>query len=147
MIRVLFLDIDGVVLSGQELWRTRNNRYLPPEKIALVKEICDRAGAVVVVSSTWRYSDDTASQLRHAGLTLHGDWRTPTALMKGALLIADRRGKEIQDWLDEHPEVSSYVILDDDSDMLPHQLPRFIRTEFETGLQPQQVNEAVSAFQ
>lgn len=34
--RVLFLDIDGVVLHGEGLWSGNGNRYLPPEKVALV---------------------------------------------------------------------------------------------------------------
>lgn len=135
MTRVLFLDLDGVVLSGNELWRTGNHRYLPPEKIALVKQVCDRTGAVVVVSSTWRNSDDTADQLRHAGLCLHADWRTPlNARHIGSIIIGRRRGAEIQDWLDAHPEVSSYAIVDDDNDMLEHQLSRFVKTPFVDGM-------------
>ena len=68
---VLFLDIDGVVLSGRELWASGNNRYLPPEKIALVREVCDRTSCKIVVSSTWRISDETRPMLQHAGLPLH----------------------------------------------------------------------------
>jgi hypothetical protein len=35
------------------------------------------------------------------------------------------RGQEIQEWLDKHPEVEDYAILDDDSDMLPEQFCKF----------------------
>lgn len=146
MNRVLFLDIDGVVLSGRELWRTHNNRYLPPEKIALVKEVCDRTGAIVVVSSTWRYSDETKDALAFAGLHLHSDWRTPTALMRGSLFIADRRGAEIQQWLNRHPEVDGYAIVDDDGDMLPHQLSRFVQTPFEDGIDRPHVEALVTCL-
>jgi hypothetical protein len=38
------------------------------------------------------------------------------------------RGHEVQYWLDEHPEVERYVILDDDNDFLPHQRGNFVRT-------------------
>jgi hypothetical protein len=38
------------------------------------------------------------------------------------------RGVEIQQWLDEHPDVTNYVILDDDSDMLEHQMKNFVVT-------------------
>lgn len=134
-IAVLFLDMDGVVLSGRELWRTGNNRYIPPEKIALVKEVCDQSGAVVVVSSTWRYSDETAGLLRFHGIQLHPDWRTDFGRqMAGSLIIGATRGSEISKWLVRHPEVTRYAIVDDDSDMLPEQRPYFVQTPFETGI-------------
>lgn len=37
-------------------------------------------------------------------------------------------------WLDEHPEYDDYIILDDDSDMRPDQLDRFINVEGKVGL-------------
>jgi hypothetical protein len=143
MLKVLFLDIDGVVLDGQNLRQARNNRYLPPEKIALVKEVCDRAGACVVVSSTWRYSEDTKDALMAAGLALHPDWRTVRAKVVGSLYLAEGRGSEIKEWLDRHPETSAYAIVDDDSDMLREQLPRFVKTQFEEGITPGHVSALV----
>ena len=44
------------------------------------------------------------------------------------------RGDEIQEWLDEHPEVEKYAIIDDDDDMLPEQEENFFQTDFQTGL-------------
>jgi hypothetical protein len=38
------------------------------------------------------------------------------------------RGHEIQDWLDKHKEVTNYVIIDDDNDMLDTQRSNFVRT-------------------
>lgn len=132
--RVLFLDMDGVVLSGEDLWASGRNRYLPPDKIALVKEVCDRSGAIIVLSSTWRFSDDTESQLRNSGLCLHRDWRTPMSGRIGSIFVGKCRGDEIAGWLVDHPEVESWAIVDDDSDMLPCQLDRFVQTPFVTGI-------------
>lgn len=147
MLKVLFLDIDGVVLSGEELWRTGDNKYLPPDKIALVQEVCDRAGALVVVSSTWRRSDATLDMLRHAGLaSIHSDWRTGQERKVGSLWIGQRRGDQIAEWLAMHPEVSSYAIVDDDSDMLPEQLPRFVQTPFTTGLSREHADALVECL-
>ena len=42
------------------------------------------------------------------------------------------RGEEIDEWLRLHPYVKKYAIVDDDSDMLPHQ-PLF-KTTWEEGL-------------
>ena len=46
------------------------------------------------------------------------------------------RGEEIQDWLDNHPEVEDYAILDDDSDMLPEQFAKFHHSDPWFGLNP-----------
>lgn len=44
------------------------------------------------------------------------------------------RGTEIQTWLDDYGSNVKYVILDDDSDMLEHQLPYFIKVDPYYGL-------------
>ena len=42
-------------------------------------------------------------------------------------------GGRTGEWLSRHPEVERYAIVDDDSDMLPEQMPFFVRTSAETG--------------
>jgi hypothetical protein len=42
------------------------------------------------------------------------------------------RGDEVQAWLDEHPEVMRYAIVDDDVDF--HESQRVFRTEWSTGI-------------
>jgi len=37
-------------------------------------------------------------------------------------------------WLDQHPEVNNYLILDDDSNMLEEQLPHFVKTSLISGM-------------
>lgn len=143
MTRILFLDIDGVVLHGEALW-ANNSRCLPPEKIELVAEVCRRAGAVVVVSSTWRKSDETEHRLRGLGLPVHRDWRTDfTWQGENGECVDEVRGHQIERWLTAHPDTESYAIVDDDSDMLPHQMPRFIKTPFDTGIDREHVEALV----
>lgn len=141
---VLFLDMDGVVLHGDALHATGNNRHIPPEKIALVREVCERTGCRVVVSSTWRFSDETRDLLLHHGIPLHPDWRTDCkADMVGSILIGQQRGVEIFRWLAKHSNVN-YAIIDDDSDMIPEQLPRFVRTRFSDGIERHHVEQLVA---
>lgn len=45
-----------------------------------------------------------------------------------------RRGHEIEEWLLRHKEVETYVILDDDSDMLRNQSRHFVNTSWVCGL-------------
>ena len=67
--KVLFLDMDGVILSGRELRRTKNNSYVPPSAVALLNQVVERTGCQVVMSSAWRYlKPDARGLLREAGL-------------------------------------------------------------------------------
>lgn len=130
---VLFLDIDGVILSGEELWASGNNRYLPPQKIALLNWVCLATNCDVVISSTWRRDEGTPMALKEAGFCgrLHTDWRTNLGFFGGD----PRRGGQIAEWLKAHPKVPRYAILDDDGDMLEEQRPSFVQPRFATGLQ------------
>lgn len=128
---VLFLDIDGVLNShrtavglGGIPWcsdlRTRPERMqlLDPVAVGLLRAACAAADLKIVLSSTWRKDAEWTSL--GAALDLPIIDRTPTML--------GIRGSEIAAWLDEHPEVESYAIVDDDSDMLPEQMHRFVKT-------------------
>ena len=144
MTRILFLDIDGVVLHGEALWASGDHRHLPPEKIELVAEVCRRAGAAIVVSSTWRAFEETEHRLRGLGLPVHHDWRTGLEYRSASgLYIGEVRGNQIERWLTAHPETESYAIVDDDSDMLPHQMPRFVKTPFNTGIDCEHVEALI----
>ena len=50
--RVIFLDVDGELTYSS--YKNNETQNIDPEKILLVKEICDRTGAKVVISSSWR---------------------------------------------------------------------------------------------
>jgi hypothetical protein len=59
----------------------------------------------------------------------------------------DVRGYEIQAWLDLHPGVTRYAILDDDCDMLLHQLPNHFRTVSELGITPEIAARVIAHLQ
>ena len=48
--------------------------------------------------------------------------------------LGNGRGGEIQKWLNEHPDVDNYVILDDDGDMWDSQLYHFVQMNYENGI-------------
>lgn len=56
------------------------------------------------------------------------------------------RGTEIQEWLDHHPEVIDYAIIDDDSDMLEHQFEKFHHVDRWFGLTPNHLYRIKSQF-
>lgn len=144
--KILFLDIDGVILSGRALWATNDHTHLEAEAIKMLNEVCERTGALVVVSSTWRRDARCRSRLLDAGFTgrFHRDWRTPLPHEVAAKWRSRNRGGEIADWLSRHREVSRYAIIDDDSDMLPKQKRAFVQTVFADGITAAHVEQLVA---
>jgi hypothetical protein len=107
---VIFLDIDGV-LAPIRRW----DRYgdLDPACIRVLNDIVARAGADVVVTSTWRYGK-TVAELQEMLDAQGFAGRVVDATPTGA--PGSGRGDEIGAWLAEH-EVSGYVIIDDHGDV------------------------------
>lgn len=130
--KVVFLDIDGVLNSfrtavahgGYPHGLTKEAlAKFDQTALALIRGICAVAGARIVLSSSWRILhrfQDVAE-----ALVLPIVDRTPA--------LAGPRGKEIAQWLSEHPDVETYAIVDDDSDMLPEQQANFVHTNGEDG--------------
>lgn len=130
---LLFLDIDGV-LNSSSTTNFKNNLWpYDPYMAFLVGKIQLDTDCDIVLSSSWRYHPDGQAEVRKLVTLLD-----VTPMLNGS------RGEEIQAWLDSHPEYDRYAILDDDTDMLPEQLPNFFQTTFETGL-TDEIAKAVTA--
>lgn len=127
--KVLFLDIDGVLNSRKYLKRKfmetgrGGTTNIDPVPAALVRRIIDETGCRVVLSSTWRLAEKLRQKVRDDVCEFVG----VTGNYGG-----EPRGYEVEQWVTSHPEVECYAILDDDSDFLKHQ-PLF-KTTFELGL-------------
>lgn len=128
--KVLFLDIDGVCNSrafaeaGNSLWNNTD-----PAAVKLVRQIIEQTKCVVVLSSTWRLYPDSRKAVREQ--VCHYIDCTKD-MQAGAKRDVVARGLEVQEWLDRHPEVEQYAILDDDADFLPNQW--LFKTTFAHGL-------------
>ena len=123
--KVLLLDIDGVVNNAHTWQRYGGFIGIDPEMAALVKDIVARVkGLKVVLSSTWRLNRKSLEEVKRVVGKI--DDVTPD--------LGSSRGLEINAWLSEHPEVERYAILDDDSDMLPDQMPNFFKTTWQEGI-------------
>ena len=133
--KIIFLDVDGV-LNHLETFRLNPHEVpivLCKDCVARFKTLVHKAQAEVVLSSTWRLYQDTIEELISEGILALAcdDWRTKDLYNEGE--EAPLRGIEIAEWLSRHPEVDNYIILDDESDMLPEQFSRFVQTSFENG--------------
>ena len=81
----------------------------------------------VVLSSSWREVED--------GRAVVEEKVVPCFDITPVFDEADDvRGYEIQAWLELNPGVTRYAIVDDNCDMLPHQLPHFFRTSSSIGI-------------
>ena len=117
--------------------------------VALLNKLVAESGATVVLSSSWRYSHTPAHMtrtLKAHGATFEVVDQTP---LREDLVRDNRpskcRGDEIDAWLQDHPGVESFVILDDSSDMGQHDW-RLVKTSFEVGLTAEKVEQAMRFF-
>jgi HAD domain in Swiss Army Knife RNA repair proteins len=83
--------------------------------LARFRQLLDRTGASVVLSSTWRYDPAGIFSAKRYGVP----FIDITPDMQG-----DARSKEIVAWLWNHPEVARFAVIDDEDDELD-ELPLF----------------------
>jgi hypothetical protein len=159
---IVFLDVDGVLncqlhYHSEEFQSYRNKSkkeleeetlddyhlsQISKERVEWLNGLCKNTNSVVVVSSTWRHGrsiEDLQELFDKCGGTFKVIGKTGSC---GCRI----RGVEIHEWLkknidkEEHGvhyfDYYSYVILDDDSDMLLNQGPHFFQTDTYSGLTP-----------
>ena len=129
--KILFLDIDGVVNCVTTFQRHRGAIGIDPEMAFRIGQIVIATGCEIVLSSTWRLFEPSREEVRKQVYPFIDV--TPNMPKFGGAEMCER-GYEIKDWLDRHPEVKKYAILDDNSDMLPEQFPNFFKTSWSTGI-------------
>lgn len=146
--KVIFLDFDGVLNHDGDDPDNRMHRAhgetdhslaLFVEKVALVERICRQTGAVIVLSTAWRHcfsQSVIAGWLAEKGLTAPIVGITPSRM-------SSWRRHEIRWYLDDHPEVSRYVIFDD-VDLRDAGFNLFIWCDPMEGLTEEQAEEAIA---
>jgi Swiss Army Knife RNA repair-like protein len=146
--KVIFLDIDGVLVTLGSIKRGRSGLHAEPEPscVEALNSILDSTGAKIVVSSTWRFGGIAQIRqiLKRWGVRAKVIGLTPNLTRQlGAVWVSSTRGDEIRLWLASHPEVEKFVILDDDGDMngLSN---RLVQTEFTNGLTSEHAHRAIA---
>ena len=135
--RVLFLDFDGVVNVPYEYGTPEFNTamdqgvydFFRPEIVERLNQLVHEFDLHIVITSSWRYSgiEFCQNSLRNAGFS-------EDVVIEGMTEMNEDyppRWTEILKYLEEHPEISDILILDD----LPmHELSDFaVQTVFENG--------------
>lgn len=126
--KVIFLDIDGV-LNVIPQGRDEYGAIFHEHFVENLRELIEKTGAKIVISSTWRLSGLSIMKEMWEKRDLPGEVIdiTPSLMRERGSTLC--RGDEIQLWLDEHPEVTNYVYIDDDHvDVNENQLGHFVKT-------------------
>ena len=147
--KIIFLDIDGVCNQWKDGfgWKTHpapgmKQPYMIDLNIvfslnSIMSQIC-LDDVYLVISSSWRNCFKTKKEFcykTHIGESyIHDDWKTGNS-QTGC------RWLEIEQWLQDHPEVTKYVIIDDNDDQFPKD--NFIQTNQEIGLTYNQLGIAL----
>jgi hypothetical protein len=139
--KILFLDIDGV-LNSEIYYKSishleNGGSRFDPKSVELIKKLVDEFSLRIVISSTWRYgaTDRLMHELKDSKLIgyLYHEWFTP-------VIHPAHRGTEIKLWLELHPEVIDYIIIDDDENILEEQIKRFVKTDLHEGMTEEHFN-------
>lgn len=131
---VIFLDVDGVLTMSRCLCGDYNENeeslifpkdlcppdgdlifqgFMPLERVPLLnlKWLLEESKACIVLSSTWRQIKEMRAYLLAA---LHHVGIDSTLVIGDTPCISGLgRGCEISAWLNAHPEVTRYVVIDD----------------------------------
>jgi HAD domain in Swiss Army Knife RNA repair proteins len=126
--KVLFLDVDGVLNNFHQ--RNFGETFSPPSCDAL-NSILDRVSDLkIVISSSWRmWGTDYMRKL----LDKNGIKDAMSRVVDITGQEQGIRGYQIQCWLDRNPSVTTFAILDDESDMGPL-LSKLVKTNGYVGL-------------
>ena len=147
MERVIFLDFDGVLNSAKYLLGCGEcGMAIDPTRMVLIKQIVAATDAKIVLSTSWRehwskdwVNCDSTGVLINSIFSIYGlqIWdKTPE--------LHARRETEIKSWLDMHPEVENFVVLDDRLLSADYSNGHFIKTSnYFDGLDEMDVQKAI----
>ena len=147
---VVFLDIDGVLNSTESAIRHGTYKRLCQRAIANLNLVTLSTAAEVVVSSSWRILhslEQLRTLLTEAGVKAHVRDVTPQMVSvqgSSGLYLSRLRRDEIRAWLDAHPDVTRWVVLDDSSDAGPD---RYVQPDFAVGLSAEDARAAIAILE
>lgn len=131
--KVIFLDIDEVLCGLFSALTNSSNtphfntddlnvNHFNLESLRLLAKLVELSEAKVVLSSTWRLNIDSVEDMIRLedliGVELFGLTGYDSTGF---------RGHEIQDFLNSHPLITNYCIIDDSNDFHKHQLGHLVQ--------------------
>lgn len=163
MKKIIFLDIDGVMATPEYL---KDGQWaLNPHKQEMLGKILSETNADIVLSSSWRQNtlEETKTHMENEGFLFTNKLigitiRAYQWLERGTgIHLSIPRGVEIKQWIDANIHSDNgknwnrqklgkdytYVILDDESDMLLEHKDNFVHTNGNMGLTENDLQKAI----
>lgn len=107
--KIIFLDIDGVLASYVDMMRIdRNGPGFIKHAVDTLNKLISHTNAHVCISSAWRVGRDIEK------LQSILDDRGVKCKVVGKTGNYGARGQEILDWFNDHPEYTEFIIIDDE---------------------------------
>lgn len=145
--KVIFLDFDGVLNSEKYIRGCDGYGVaIAPSRMILLKQIVDATDAKIVLSTSWRehWSKDLIN-CDSTGVLINRIFSTcGLQIFDKTPELHERREMEIKSWLDTHPEVENFVVLDDSLLSADYLNGHFIKTSnYFDGLDETDVQKAI----
>lgn len=116
------------------------------QAVQWVSEFCQKYGYSIVVSSTWRmdknYKECLINGGLRAGIEILGRTKILHDFKDPYTGIYVTRGVEIEQYLEEHPEVDEYLIFDDEDGLWEYQIEHLVLTDGTAGFTMNDFNKA-----
>ena len=148
--KVIFLDFDGVLNSTKYLLNSEAYGVaIDPSRMVLLKQIVDAANAKIVLSTSWReHWEKDLAKCGSTGILINRFFSTHgLQIFDKTPELHARREVEIKSWLDRHPEVKNFVVLDDSLLSADYLNGHFIKTSnYFDGLDETDVQKAIDVL-
>ena len=144
--KVIFLDVDGVLNSEKDLLEAKGKSELFDRPLALLKELVESTKAKIVVSSTWRIGCSKSGRNSWYGEEI---FKTLTDRLAEYQFMPSAEAITLEKELQKEKEalsntkkqlenakeeIDAFVILDDDADMCEFTGTNLVQTSMKTGL-------------
>ena len=113
---------------------------LDERAICQLRRIVETTGAEIILSSSWRWYKDQRNTVHKQLKRKNIDFIDTTPI---EITIKMSRADEINAWLEKHPEIDNYVILDDEEIKDIKLIPHLVRTTFKHGLTRDKAEQAI----
>ena len=126
------LEEDNVDIFQEDMLDVRAICYL--------RKIVETTGAEIVLTSSWRWYKEQRNTVHKQLKRKNIDFIDTTPI---EITIKMSRADEINAWLEKHPEIDNYVILDDEEIKDIKLIPHWVRTTFKHGLTRDKAEQAI----
>lgn len=130
--KVCFCDVDGVI------WSYRTYQFSPEACKNLNDLLNKQPDLKLVISSSWRKKG-----LDKVSLAFDKNGIDSKRIYDMTGNEPEGRGKEIQTWLDQNPDITNYVVLDDETSDMSKLLDRVVKPDRYIGLTKEDCQKAL----